>query len=327
MVSASRALHVRRLVVAVMALSAMSHVAAQTYPSRAVRMVVPFPAGGPADAAARLAALQLSDAWHQQIVVDNRAGASGIIGTELVARAASDGYTLICISSSFTINASLFQKLPYDSFKDFTAIAPLAYGPGILVVHPSLPVRTLQEFIALAKAKPAALSYASSGAGSPGHLTFELIKRMTGIQIAHIPYKGMAPGLVDLLAGQVQAAIPTISAALPHVKSNRLRGIAVTSAQRWRTVPELPTVAEAALPEFESVLWYGILGPAGMSPALVTKINADASNVMQRVDVRERLDAAGMDAMQMPPREFAAHIKSEIHKWAKVVKESGAKPE
>jgi tripartite-type tricarboxylate transporter receptor subunit TctC len=150
---------------------------------------------------------------------------------------------------------------------------------------------------------------------------------MTGIQIAHIPYKGMAPGLVDLLAGQVQAAIPTISAALPHVKSNRLRGIAVTSAQRWRTVPELPTVAEAALPEFESVLWYGILGPAGMSPALVTKINADASNVMQRVDVRERLDAAGMDAMQMPPREFAAHIKSEIHKWAKVVKESGAKPE
>ena len=261
------------------------------------------------------------------MVIDNRGGASGIIGTELIARAAPDGYTLICTSSSFTINASLYPKLPYDSAEDFTAITPLAYGPGVLVVHPAVPVRNLPEFIALAKAKPRTLSYASSGSGSPGHLTFELIKRLSGIDLAHIPYKGMAPGLVDLLAGQVQAAIPTISAALPHVKSGRLRALAVTSAQRWRTIPELPTVAESALPGFESVLWYGILGPARMPAAMVTKINADTAAILQRADMRERLDAAGMDPMKMQPREFAAYIKSEINKWSKVVKESGAKPE
>lgn len=185
----------------------------------------------------------------------------------------------------------------------------------------------MQELIALAKAKPRALSYASSGSGSPGHLTFELIKRLSGIEIAHIPYKGMAPGLIDLLGGQVQAAIPTISAALPHVKNGRLRAIAVTSAQRWHTVPDLPTVAEAALPDFESVLWYGILGPAHLPPVLVSKINAVATDIMQRPDVRERLDAAGMEPMKMKPAEFAAYLKSEIAKWSRVVKESGAKPE
>jgi tripartite-type tricarboxylate transporter receptor subunit TctC len=301
--------------------------AAQNYPVRPVRMVVPFAAGGPADAIARLAAPQLSEAWGQQVVIDNRAGGSGIIGTELVARAVPDGYTLICISSAFTINASLFPKLPYDSVSNFTAVVPLSYGPGMLVVHPSVPVRSMQELIALAKAKPRALSYASSGSGSPGHLTFELIKRLSGIDIAHIPYKGMAPGLIDLLGGQVQAAIPTISAALPHIKNGRLRAIAVTSAKRWHTVPELPTVAEAALPGFESVLWYGILAPASMPPALVAKINSVATEIMQRADVRERLDAAGMEPMKMQPVEFAAYIKSEIAKWSRVVKESGAKPE
>lgn len=300
---------------------------AQNYPSRPIRLVVPFPAGGPADAIARLLAPHLSETWGQQVVVDNRGGASGIIATELVARAVPDGYTLISTSSSFTINASLYPKLPYNSRDDFSAITPLAYGPGMVVVHPSVPVRTLPELIALAKAKPRALSYASSGAGSPGHLTFELIKRMSGIEVAHIPYKGMAPGLVDLLAGQVQAAIPTISAALPHVKSGRLRALAVTSRQRWRTVPDLPTVAESALPGFESVLWYGILGPARTPAPIVAKINAESAAIMQRADVRERLDAAGMDAMKMSAGEYAAYINSEIDKWAKVVKESGAKPE
>ena len=298
---------------------------AQNFPARPVRMIVPFSAGGPADAIARLAAPQLSEAWSQQVVIDNRGGASGIIATEIVARAAPDGYTLLCISSSFTINASLFSKLPYDSVKDFTAIAPLAYGPGVLVVHPSLPVRTLQELIALAKVKP--LTFASSGTGSPGHLTIELIKRLSGIDIAHIPYKGMGPALVDVLGGQVQMAIPTISAALPHVKSGRLRAIAVTSAKRWHTVPDLPTVAESGLAGFESVLWYGILGPAHLPPALVAKINGEAARAMQRTDVRERLDAAGMQPMTLPPAEFAGYLKSEIAKWSRVVKESGAKPE
>jgi len=301
---------------------------AQNYPVRPVRMIVPFAAGGPADAIARLVAPQLSDAWGQQVVIDNRAGGSGIIATDLAARAAPDGYTLICVSSSFTINASLFPKLPYDSATGFTAIAPLSYGPGVVVVHPAVPVRSMQELIALAKAKPRALSYASSGSGSPGHLTFELIKRLSGIEIAHIPYKGMAPGLIDVLGGQVQAAIPTISAALPHVKSGRLRAIAVTSAKRWPAVPDLPTVAEAALPGFESVLWYGILGPAHMPAALVARINQVATESMQRADVRERLDAAGgMEPMKMKPPEFAAYLTAEITKWSRVVKDSGAKAE
>ncbi|MDB5808661.1 MAG: transporter substrate-binding protein [Betaproteobacteria bacterium] len=299
----------------------------QPYPTRPVRMVVPFSAGGPADAVARLVTPPLSETWSQQVVVDNRAGASGIIATDLTAKAAPDGYTLICISSSFTINASLFAKLPYDSNQDFTAIAPLAYGPGVVVVHPSVAARTLQEFIALAKAKPRALSYGSSGAGSPGHLTFELIKRLTGIDITHVPYKGMGPALIDLLGGQVQTAIPTISAAMPHVKSGRLRALAVTSSQRWRTVPDLPTVAESALPGFESVLWYGVLGPARMPAALVSKINADATAIMQRAEMRERLDAAGMEAMIMKPGAFDAYVKAEIVKWSKVVKDSGAKAE
>ena len=301
---------------------------AQNYPVRPVRMIVPFAAGGPADAIARLVAPQLADAWGQQVVIDNRAGGSGIIATDLAARAAPDGYTLICVSSSFTINASLFPKLPYDSATGFTAIAPLSYGPGVVVVHPAVPVRSMQELIALAKAKPRALSYASSGSGSPGHLTFELIKRLSGIEIAHIPYKGMAPGLIDVLGGQVQAAIPTISAALPHVKSGRLRAIAVTSAKRWPAVPDLPTVAEAALPGFESVLWYGILGPAHMPAALVARINQVATESMQRADVRERLDAAGgMEPMKMKPPEFAAYLTAEIAKWSRVVKDSGAKAE
>lgn len=312
-------------VVACAAAFGASAAIAQNYPVRPVRLIVPFSAGGPADAIARLAAPQFSEAWGQQVVVDNRGGANGIIATELVAHAAADGYTLLCISSSFTINSSLFPKLPYDSVKDFTAIAPLAYGPGVLVVHPSVPVRTLRELIALAKAKP--LTFASSGTGSPGHVTIELIKRLSGIDIAHIPYKGMGPALIDVLGGQVQMAIPTISAALPHVKSGRLRAIAVTSAKRWHTVPDLPTVAESGLPGFESVLWYGILGPAHLPPAVVTKINGEAARGMQRADVRERLDAAGMQPMTLPAAEFSAYLKAEIAKWSRVVKESGAKPE
>jgi tripartite-type tricarboxylate transporter receptor subunit TctC len=298
---------------------------AQNYPARPVRLIVPFSAGGPADGIARLAAAQISAAWGQQMVIDNRGGGSGIIGTELVAHAAPDGYTLICVSSSFTINASLFPKLPYDSRNDFAAIVPLAYGPGVLVVHPSVAAKTMQELIALARIKP--LTYASSGTGSPGHLTLELFKRLSGIEITHIPYKGMGPALVDLLGGQVQMAVPTISAALPHVKSGRLRAIAVTSARRWHTVPDLPTIAEGGLPGFESVLWYGMLGPARMPASLVVKIHADATRAMERADVRDKLEAGGMEPMQMQPAEFAAYIKVEIEKWSRVVKESGAKPD
>ncbi len=298
---------------------------AQEFPARPVRLIVPFSAGGPADGTARLAAAQMSAAWGQQVVVDNRAGGSGIIGTEIVAHAVPDGYTLICISSAFTINATLFSKLPYDSIKDFTAIAPLSYGPALLVVHPSVPVKTMKELIALAKTKP--LVYGSSGTGSPGHITFELFKRMSGVEITHIPYRGMGPALVDLLGGQVQMAAPGISVALPHVKSGRLRSIAVTSVKRWPTVPDVPTVAESALPGFESVLWYGIIGPARMPAVLVGKINTEATRAMDHSDVRDKLEAGGMGPMKMQPAEYASYIKAEIAKHAKVVKESGARPD
>ena len=302
-----------------------SYVHAEDFPVRPIRLIVPFSAGGPADGIARLAAAQMSAGWNQQVVVDNRGGGSGIIATEIVARAAADGYTLLCISSAFTINASLFPKLPYDSVKDFTAVAPLSAGPALLVVHPSVPVKTMKELIVLAKAKP--LVYGSSGTGSPGHITFELIRRMSGVDITHIPYKGMGPALVDLLGGQVQMAAPGISVAIPHLKSGRLRPIAVTSAKRWATVPEVPTVAEAALPGFESVLWYGIIGPARMSPALVARINAEASRAMENADLREKLEASGMGPMKMTPPDYASYIRAEIAKHAKVVKESGARPD
>jgi len=310
-----------------MALSAMSHVAAQTYPSRAVRMVVPFPAGGPADAAARLAALQLSDAWHQQIVVDNRAGASGIIGTELVARAASDGYTLICISSSFTINASLFQKLPYDSFKDFTAIAPLAYGPGILVVHPSLPVRTVKDLVALAKAKPGSVNYASSGSGSAGHLAGELFKRVAHIDMMHIPYKGAAPALTDVVAGQAQLYFTSPISATPFVKGGRLRMVAVTSLKRSPSLPDIPTVAESGYPDFDVVSWWGILTPAGVPKEIIAKLHTEIVKVLALPEIKTKFADQGADVASDTPEHFAAYIKTEIAKWAKLIKELGVKSE
>jgi tripartite-type tricarboxylate transporter receptor subunit TctC len=320
------ALHARRLAALLLAGISLS-AAAQSYPNRPVRLIVPFSAGGPSDAAARLVAAKLSETWGQQVVIDNRAGGNTFIGTEIAARAAPDGYTLLNISSSFTINASLFPKLPYDSRKDFTAVAPISFGPGVLTVHPSVNARTVKELIALAKSKPNTLSFGSSGTGSPGHITIEMLSRMTGMELIHVPYKGMAPAIIDLLAGQVQISIPTISAVLPYLKSGRLRALAVTSAKRWPATPDLPTIAEAAIPGFESVLWYGIVGPARMPAAIVTQINREVGKIVQLPDVRERLDAMGMGAMTMTAAEFASYIQNEIDKLAKVVKASGAKPE
>ncbi|HEV7820501.1 MAG TPA: tripartite tricarboxylate transporter substrate binding protein [Burkholderiales bacterium] len=298
------------------------------YPSKPVRLIVPYAAGGPVDSMARLLVPRLVETWGQQVVIDNRAGANSIVGSEVAARAAPDGYNLVLISASFTVNATLYPKLPFDPIRDFTPITLVASGPGLLVTHPSLPVRNLKELIAFAKSKPGALSYGSAGSGAPtSHLGMELLKSTAGIDIVHVPYKSMAPALIDILGGQVQMGMPTINAVLPHIRSGRLRAIGVSSLQRSATAPEVPTLAEAGMPGYEAINWFAILGPSGFPPAIAEKIHADTAEVLKSPELRERIGAAGMEPKSIPPSELAGYIKSEIAKWGKAVKASGAKPE
>ncbi|MBI4191557.1 MAG: tripartite tricarboxylate transporter substrate binding protein [Betaproteobacteria bacterium] len=321
----SRPLHLR--IWALLIACASANAFAQDYPNRPIRFIVTFLPGGPADTVSRLIASKLTDAWRQQVVIDNRAGANGIIGSELGARAAPDGYTMLYINTSFTINTSLYPKLPYDPVKDLTPVTPMAAGPAMLVVGLSVPVRSVQELIALAKAKPGELSYGSSGNGSPSHLSVELLKREAKIDILHVPYKGAAGVVTDMFAGQIQMTMSTIAAVLPYVKANRLRALAVTSAKRWPATPDVPTIAEAAVPGYVQSNWHGIAMPAGAPSAIVAKVNAELARIARLPDVRERLDALGMAPLSMPPTEFAAFVKADIGNWAKVVKLSGAKPE
>ena len=298
------------------------------YPSRPVRLIVPFAAGGPVDAVGRLVAPRLTEAWGQQVVIDNRAGANSIVGSELAARAAPDGHTLLLVSAGFAINVSFYPKLPYDAARDFTPITTLAFGPGILVTHPSLPARNLKELIALAKAKPDTLTYGSSGPGAPtSHLGMELLKVMSGVNIIHVPYKSMAPALTDILGGQVHMGMPTINVTLQHLRNGRLRAIGVTSLQRSPVAPDVPPLAEVGMPGYEANNWTLVMGPAGLPSIIAEKIHADAAKALLIQDVRDRFKAAGMDARSIAYGDVASHVRSEIAKWAKVVKASGAKPE
>ena len=310
---------------AALALVAAEVSLAQSYPARPVRLIVPFAAGGPVDTVARLFAQRLSDIWGQQVVIDNRGGANSMIGSELAARAAPDGYTLLIVSAGFAINVSLQPKLPYDTVRDFTPISTVAFGPGILVTHPSLPVRNLKELIALAKAKPGALTYGSSGAGAPtSHLGMELLKSKAGVSIVHVPYKSMAPALTDILGGQVQMGIPTINVTVQHINSRRLRAMGVTSRTRSSIMPDVPPLAEVGMPGYEAENWTLVLGPAGLPSAIAEKIHVDMAKVLQMQEIRERFVAAGMEARPLPYAQVAPHVHSEIVKWAKVVKASGA---
>lgn len=309
------------------ALVAPAAALAQTYPSKPVRLIVPFAAGGPVDTVARLFAARLSETWGQPVVIDNRPGANSIVGSEVTARAAPDGYTLASVSAGFAINVSLYPKLPYDPLRDFTPITTLAFGPGILVTHPSLPVRNLKELIALAKAKPGALAFGSSGPGAPtSHLGMELLKTTAGINLLHVPYKSMAPALTDILGGQVHMGMPTINVTVQHIRSGRLRAMGVSSLQRSPAMPEVPPLAEVGMPGYEAVNWISFIAPAGVPAAVVEKVHADAAKAAQAQDLRDRLTAAGMDARSMAPAEFAAYVRSEITKWGRVVKASGATP-
>ena len=322
----------RPLVVFVRALAAALIVVAApvvpgqaAYPTKPVRLVVPFPAGGTTDLLARAAAQKLSEAWGQQMIVDNRPGAAGNIGAELVAKSTPDGYTLLMGTvGTHAINASLYAKMPYDHVKDFTPVILVAGVPNVLVVNPQLPVNTVPELIAYAKANPGKLNFASSGSGTSIHLSGELFKTMTGVLMTHVPYKGSAPALTDLIGGQVQLMFDNLPSSLAFIKAGKLRAIAVTGTTRAPALPDVPTVADT-VPGFEASSWFGILAPAGTPRDIVMKINGETAKWLASPDAKEKLAAQGANVAGGTPEDFAKHIQAETAKWAKVVKESGAK--
>lgn len=298
---------------------------ADNYPSRSIRIVVPFPPGGATDAAARLVATKMSEKWGQPVVIDNRAGAGGNVGSDIVAKSAPDGYTLVMgVTGSHAINISLYSKMPYDPVADFVAISQVAVVPNVVVVHPSVPARTLAELVALAKREPGKLNYASLGNGTAAHLGMELLKSAAGIDITHVPYKGSAPAVTDLLAGQVQVMVDGLPSALQHVKAGKLRAIALTSLHRAPALPDLPTIAET-YPGFYADAWSGLFAPKGTPAAIVNQLSTEVQRILRLPDVREKLAALGAEPVGSTQAEFAAHVKREIEKWAQVVKTSGAK--
>jgi tripartite-type tricarboxylate transporter receptor subunit TctC len=313
---------------ATLTLVAWAAAGADGYPTRPVRFIVPFAPGGSTDTLARTLATKLADALGQQVVVDNRAGGNGNIGTDLVAHAAPDGYTILLgYIANLAIGPSLYAKLPYDPIKDFAPITLLAEAPNILVVHPSVPAKNFQEFIAYAKANPAKVNFASAAVASPGHLSGELLNLAAGIHMQHVPYKGSGQAVVDLVGGQVQAMVSGMSSVMPHIKAGRLRPLAVTGAKRSSAVPDVPTIAESGFPKFQSTAWYGVLAPAGTSSAIVTRLHDEIIRALKLPDVRERLEYVGFEIVGSTPAAFGDFIKTEIKKWAPVVKASGAKPE
>jgi tripartite-type tricarboxylate transporter receptor subunit TctC len=299
----------------------------RTYPSKPIRMISPFAPGGGNDILCRTIAQKLTESVKQQIIVENRPGANGIIGTEVAARSAPDGYTIVLIPSGHAVNASLHRKLPYDSIKDFTPITLVGSSPLILAVHPSVPARNVKELAALAKARPEQLTYGSAGIGSSGHLGGALFETLTGTKMVHVPYKGMGIAVSDLMGGQVSLVFGTSLSVMPHVRSGRLRALATTGAQRSPALPDLPTVAEAGVPGYEASLWYGFVGPARMPPEIVRRLNAEIVAVLKSADVRERLASQGVEARPSTPEEFGRLLVSDLDRWAKVVKRAGIRLE
>ena len=293
---------------------------AQDYPTRTVRIVVPYAAGGNTDIVARLIAQHLSTAWGQQVIVDNRAGGATNIGSELVARSTPDGYTLLMGGASNAINMTLFRKPPYDTLKDFAPIILCTVGANLLSVHPSVPAKNLRELIALAKARPGQLNFASSGIGSSNHMAGELFKLMANIDITHVPYKGNAPALADLVGGHIEMGFAGITSQVPHIKAGRLRPIALSSKERFPAVPDIPTFHESGLPGYESSTWFGLMAPAATPPDIVRKVNADVAKILARSDIRDRLIADGQKPGGGSPEDFARFIRDEVAKYAKVIK-------
>lgn len=300
---------------------------AQNYPTKPIRLIVPFPPGGGTDVVARSVAQKLGASVGQQVIIDNRGGAAGNIGTELAARAAADGYTLLLVSGTQAVNAALFRKLPYDLARDFAPVSQLAAAPLLLVVHPSLPVRSLAQLIALARSRPGQLNYATGGSGTGPHVAMELLRTSTGVKLLHVPYKGNGPAVTDLIAGQCQLMFANITGVLPQVKAARLRALAISSLDRSPLVPEIPTVAEGGVPGFEVVQWFGLLAPAGTAPEIIARLHAEVTKVIDLQEFRDLLANEGATPVKRPPGEFAEFIKSEITKWRKMFRDSGAQAE
>ena len=307
---------------------AASNGAAQGYPSKPIRLVVPFTPGGTTDIVARIAAQKLDEAWHQQVIVDNRPGAGGNVGLDLVAKSAPDGYTLITGHiGTFGFGPSLYTKLPYDPIRDFAPITLFSTVPNMLVVNASLPAKSVKQLLALARAHPGELNYGSAGSGSASHLAVEYFKLLSKTDITHIPYKGTSPLVTDLIAGQTSLTITGVTPLYPHVKSGRLRALGVGAAKRIALLPDLPTIAESGVPGYESTTWFGFLAPAKTPREIVAKLNAELLKILQRPDVRERLAADGGEPVGTTPEQFGEYIKTEIERWAKVIRQAGVRIE
>jgi tripartite-type tricarboxylate transporter receptor subunit TctC len=298
--------------------------AAQAYPAKPIRLVIHFPPGGPTDIVGRAVAQKLAEAWGQQVIVDNRPGAGGIAGVQAVVQANPDGYTLLLATGgSMSIAPALNAKLPYDVFRDLAPISLLVVNPQQLVFHPGFPPNSVKELIAFAKSRPGKINYASVGPGSPNHLGMEMLKFMTGIDMLHVPYKGTAPALTDLLAGQVSLMFNSMPSVLPHVKANRLKGIAVGSAQRSPAVPDIPTVAESGVPGFDYVTWYGLFAPARTPRAVTAKLNAEVVRMLAEPEMAQRLAAQGADPQSSTPEGLARYMREEHERWKKVIQVAG----
>ena len=313
------------VILAALAVPLSAH--AQAWPSRqSIRFVVPYPPGGASDVTARVLGAKLSESLGQAVVIENRPGANGIVALELVAKAAPDGYTILMANlGPNAINPGVYSKLPYDAIKDFTPITLTTINPLVVLVTPALPVKSMPELIAYAKANPGKLSFASAGNGAANHLAGEMINGLAGIKMLHVPYKGDAPGVPDVMAGTVSMMFPTLIAGMPHIKSGQLRAIAVTSAKRSPSLPDLPSVAETGLAGFDAVSWGGVMGPAGLPPEIVNRLNTEINRFLKQPDVAERLKSLGAEIVGTTPDEFASYLKAEIGKWGKVARDNNIK--
>ena len=313
------------LALAVLSTAAFSQDAAK-YPSRPIRVIVPFAPGGGLDITTRLIGQKLTEKWGQNIVVDTRPGAATIVGTEIASNAAPDGYTLLMITTTFAINPGLRSKLPYDPFKDFTPITQLNSQPNVIVVAPSFAGKSVKDLIALAKSRPGEMTFASPGAGSAPHLSAEMFQRQAGVNMIHVPYKGIPPAVTDVLGGRVAMLFTTTISAAPHIKAGKLRAVAITSAKRQPSMPDVPTVGET-LPGYRAEAFQGMVAPAGVPQGIVNKISAEVVRIVRLPDVAERFQLDGAEAVGSTPKEFAAFLKAEMQKWSKVIRDAGIKPE
>lgn len=300
---------------------------AQNYPSRPVRFIVPFPPGGGNDIVGRIVAQKLNDALGVPVIVDNRGGAGGTIGTDITSKAPPDGHTMLVNNISLAVNATLYDKLPYDTLRDLAPVSLLGRQPNVIVIHPSVPAGSVKELLSLARSKPGQVIYGSGGVGTAGHLATELLRLMTGVDMVHVPYKGLGPALTDLMGGRLQMVVSTLASAMPQVKSGKLKPLAITTARRSSFFPELPTMHEAGVAGYEFSTWYGLLVPGRTPKPIIARLNAETVKVLASPALKEQFAGQGLEATSSSPAEFGAYLKAEVAKWGKVVKASGARPD